>query len=66
VKVLDSYLAGANIEGSARFQGSAGNVHDVDLTNYYMVGFIDEVRITRVGCTICMVLIAVAAGVSLP
>lgn len=66
VKVLDAYLGGANTQGSVQFQGSAGALHDVQMTNYYMADFIDEARMTRLGCTICLVLMAVAAGVALP
>jgi ech hydrogenase subunit A len=66
VKVLDAYLGGANTQGSRQFRGSAGAMQDVTLTNYYLADFIDEKRINRVGFTICLVLIAVAAGVSLP
>jgi ech hydrogenase subunit A len=66
VKVLDAYLGGANTQGSQQFRGSAGSLQDVTLTNYYLADYIDERRINRVGFTICLVLVAVAAGVSLP
>jgi ech hydrogenase subunit A len=65
VKVLDAYLGGANTQGSIQFLGSAGTVRDVTMTNYYLADYIDERRVTRVGGAVCLVLMAMAAGVSL-
>lgn len=42
VKVMDSYLGGANAQSSIRFTGSANAVCDVTLNNYYLRDFFNE------------------------
>jgi ech hydrogenase subunit A len=51
VRVVDPYLAGANVEGEGpvRFTGSAGTVREMGMTNYYMAEFLGEERTFRAG-----------------
>ncbi len=51
VKLVDPYLGGANIQGSARFSGSGGAAESVTLHNYYMGGVLDEAWLARVAVT---------------
>jgi ech hydrogenase subunit A len=52
VKVVDAYLAGANVESSdgvARFQGSAGIIRDMSMHNYYIGQLLGEDRVFKWG-----------------
>ncbi len=59
VKVMDAYLGGANAQSSTRFVGSAQQVQEVALNNYYLRGFLDEAWLTRWGVVSATVLLAV-------
>jgi len=48
VKVLDAYLGGANVSGGA-YQGAAGGVHEIQMSNYYLTDILNEERIFRYG-----------------
>lgn len=69
VKVMDSYLGGANLGGSIRFLGSANVERDVTMHNYYLQSFLRETVLTRwavISGTALLALLLVAAifGVS--
>jgi ech hydrogenase subunit A len=56
VKVVDAYLAGANIEaegGSVKFIGSAGQVTAAETSNYYLRGLFSESWMARFGVLSC-------------
>jgi len=58
VKVVDAYLGGANLQGGLRFTGSANQVQDVALQNYYLHSVLDEGWLFRWGVLCCAVLLA--------
>jgi ech hydrogenase subunit A len=70
VKVVDAYLAGANVEstdGQARFQGSAGIIRDMSMHNYYIGQLLGEERVFTWGFRIGIaVLIALTGTFFLP
>ncbi len=70
VKVVDAYLAGANVEstdGQARFQGSAGIIRDMSMHNYYIGQLLGEERVFKTGFWIAVAtLIALAGSFLLP
>jgi ech hydrogenase subunit A len=49
VKVMDAYLGGANVHSSVRFKGSANQVHEVTMNNYYLRNVFDERWLFRWG-----------------
>jgi ech hydrogenase subunit A len=53
VKVMDAYLGGANVQSSVRFLGSAGQVHEVAMDNYYLRQFFNEPMLMRWGVFSC-------------
>jgi ech hydrogenase subunit A len=59
VKVMDAYLGGANVRGSTRFLGSANQVQDVALHNYYLKNMFDEGWLLRWGAVSCAALLVV-------
>jgi ech hydrogenase subunit A len=59
VKVMDAYLGGANVQSSVRFLGSANQVQDVTINNYYLKGFFSEKRLRWWGVVSGTVLLAV-------
>ena len=65
VKVVDAYLAGANVEstdGQARFQGSAGIIRDMSMHNYYIGQLLGEERVFKAGFWIAMATLIALAG----
>jgi ech hydrogenase subunit A len=61
VKVVDAYLAGANVEttgGSVKFVGSGGAVTAVETNNYYLRGMFSEVWLARAGIVSCALFLA--------
>jgi ech hydrogenase subunit A len=56
-KLVKSYLAGANIDGSAAFLGAMGVRRDVVMRNYYLTGFFNEANLTRASVWITVVVI---------
>ncbi len=46
---VSTYLAGANVDGSASYQGAMGAERTVVTRNYYLTSFINERQITAVG-----------------
>ena len=58
VRVVDSYLGGANLDGSVSFLGSADAVEEVTLHNYYLRGLISEAWLFRWGVIGCTALLA--------
>jgi ech hydrogenase subunit A len=65
VKVVDAYLAGANVEstdGQARFQGSAGTIRDMSMHNYYMDQVLGEERVFKAGFWIAIVVLFALLG----
>jgi ech hydrogenase subunit A len=68
VKVVDAYLAGANVEstdGQARFQGSAGIIRDMSMHNYYLGQLLGEDRVFKGGFWIAIAVLIAMAGVFL-
>jgi ech hydrogenase subunit A len=69
VRVTDAYLGGANMQSSVRFLGSANEVHDVAIRNYYLQGFFTEGWLSRWGvvCTagLLVVMVSLAARTTL-
>ena len=68
VKVVDAYLAGANVEstdGQARFQGSAGKIQDMSMHNYYIDQILGEERVFKIGFYIAIAVLIALAGVFL-
>lgn len=65
VKVVDAYLAGANVEstdGQARFQGSAGIIRDMAMHNYYIGQLLGEERVFKAGFWIAIATLIALAG----
>ncbi|NOU36838.1 MAG: hydrogenase [Kiritimatiellaceae bacterium] len=65
VKVVDAYLAGANVEstdGQARFQGSAGIIRDMSMHNYYIGQLLGEERVFKAGFWISIATLVALAG----
>jgi ech hydrogenase subunit A len=65
VKVVDAYLGGANVRGGVGFTGSAGQVQEVNLHNYYFRGLLDEAGLCRCGVIGCSIVLAVMAAAAL-
>ena len=66
VKVVDAYLAGANVEstdGQARFQGSAGTIRDMSMHNYYGNQLLGEERVFKAGFWVAIAVLVALAGV---
>ena len=66
VRVVDAYLAGANVEstdGRARFEGSAGVIRDMSMHNYYIDQLLGEERVFKAGFWTAVAMLAVLAGV---
>ena len=64
VRVVDSYLGGANLDGSVSFLGSADAVEEVTLHNYYLRGLISETWLSRwgvIGGTVFLAILLEAA-----
>jgi hypothetical protein len=57
--VTDAYLGGANAHSSVRFIGSASQVQDVVIGNYYLRGFLSELWLSRWGVIGSTTLLAV-------
>ena len=65
-RVTDAYLGGANVHSSIRFLGSANQVQDVTMGNYYLRDFVNEpwlARWGRIGSTAILALMLVTAFV---
>lgn len=64
VRVTDAYLGGANVRSSVQFLGSANQVQDVTIGNYYLRGFLDESGLSRWGVIASTVLLAVLIAIA--
>ena len=64
VKVVDAYLAGANVNRSISFLGSANAVENVTMHNYYLRGLISETWLSRWGVAGSTVVLAIMLGMS--
>lgn len=53
VKVMDTYLGGANAQSSVRFRGALDQVHQLSLNNYYLHRFFNEDLLVRWGIFTC-------------
>jgi ech hydrogenase subunit A len=62
VKVVDAYLGGANVRSGVGFTGSASQVQEVNLHNYYFRGLLDEAGLSRCGIIGCSIVLAVMAA----
>ena len=62
VKVVDAYLSGCNVDHNINFQGSAGVVQDVSMSNYYFSSFLTEATVFRAGVVTGTVLLIALAG----
>jgi ech hydrogenase subunit A len=65
VRVVDAYLGGANADSSPSWNGAAGTVKHVELSNYYLTRAFGERRLFGAGAIACTALILVMFGVSL-
>jgi len=67
VKVMDAYLGGANVQSSVRFLGSANQIRDVAIQNYYLRDFFNETWLARWGviCSAALLVIMVVAALPL-
>jgi len=64
VKVVDAYLGGANAHSSVRFVGSASEVQNVTMHNYYLQGYLSEAWLSRwgvLGATVLLLAMALLA-----
>jgi ech hydrogenase subunit A len=59
VKVVDAYLAGANVQSGVRFVGSGDVVENVTMHNYYLSSLLNEAWLSRWGVIGCAILLAV-------
>lgn len=66
VKVVDAYLAGANIDTSVRFRGSAGNDYDIELKGYYLEKYFKEARLKNIGVAMGCILLVFLIITALP
>ena len=57
LKVVDAYLGGANVQSSVRFVGSANQVQNVAMSNYYLQGYLSEASLARWGVVASTVLL---------
>jgi len=66
VRVTDAYLGGANVRSSTQFLGSANQVQNVSINNYYLRNFFSEAWLARWGVAsttaLLALMIALAAG----
>jgi ech hydrogenase subunit A len=65
VRVVDAYLGGGNVDSSTRFQGAAGEVKTMVMSNYYLEKIFGEGRLLLIGAIACTALIFVMFGVTL-
>ena len=65
VRVVDAYLGGGNVDSSFLFQGAAGQVKSMEMSNYYLARVFGERRLFLVGGIVCTALIFVMFGVVL-
>lgn len=65
VKVLDPYLGGGNVAEDFSFQGAAGEVKAMRMSNYYLGKAFAERRLTTVGLIVCTALLLIGIGVAL-
>ncbi len=65
VRVVDSYLGGANAGCSTRFTGSAGATHDMALKNYYLESWFGESRLLMPGALACALLISLMLALTI-
>jgi len=65
VKVVDAYLGGANADSSFGFQGAAGTVKSVEISNYYLGGIFGERTLLLIGVIAGAALALVMFGVAL-
>jgi ech hydrogenase subunit A len=65
VRVVDAYLGGGNVDSSFLFQGAAGEVKSMQMSNYYLARVFGERRLFLVGGIVCTALIFVMFGVVL-
>lgn len=64
VRVTDAYLGGANVQSSVRFRGSADQVQEVAIGNYYLRGLVSESWLSRwgvIGSTAALAVMILAA-----
>jgi ech hydrogenase subunit A len=64
VKVVDAYLAGANVDPGTRFQGAAGQVKSMAMGSYYFTKIFGESRLLVTGIIACTALVLVMFGVA--
>ena len=63
---VTTYLAGANVDGSASYQGAMGAERTVVTRNYYLTSFINESLLTKLGgLTASVVIILTLAATAL-
>jgi len=65
VKVVDPYLGGGNVDSSFSFQGAAGEVKSMRMSNYYLGKAFGERTLSTAGLIACAALVLVSFGVAL-
>ena len=65
VKVVDPYLGGGNVDSSFSFQGAAGEVKSMRMSNYYLGKAFGERTLSTAGIIACTALVLVSFGVAL-
>ncbi len=63
VKVVDAYLAGANIETGTRFRGAGDSVKDMSMKNYLLEKYFGEDKLYRFAVLISSILLIFMFGV---
>ncbi len=64
VKVVDPYLGGVNADSPTEYYGFRNEIKPIELKNYYLANYWGEPRLLRFGIFLCLVLLAIMAGVS--
>ncbi len=64
-KHLTPYMGGRPTTPEMRFKGAAGLERDLSLRNYYLDDFFGEGRLSKIGVSICIILIILMFGASL-
>jgi ech hydrogenase subunit A len=65
VKVVESYLGGANVHDNTHFLGAGNATRDVAMGNYYLRDLLNEQWLSRRGGLISTLLLAIMLGVAL-
>jgi len=62
VKVVDAYLGGANSESRTEFSGFRGEVKSIELKNYYLMNYLPESKLLRLGVLVTVIFMVLMLG----